>query len=167
MQGIEVREAGPDEYEAAGRLVVEAYRTLLVPPTPGYEAEIADVAGRTRDGTVLVALVDGRLAGCATFAVAGSPLIEVDDPDGATIRMLGVDVRMRGRGVGEALVMACVEHARNADARRVWLHTEVGMSAAHRLYERCGFTRVPAADLSFVYEGMQVTLLACVLELGA
>jgi ribosomal protein S18 acetylase RimI-like enzyme len=168
VQGIEVREVRPEEFEAAGRLVVEAYRSLGVPQSASYEAEMADVGARVMSSTVLVALADGRLAGCATFASAGSPFYELDDPDGATIRMLGVAADARGRGVGEALVQACVQLARAAGARRVWLHTEPFMQAAHRLYARLGFARAPERDWRFEEEGEpDVILLAYVLELGS
>lgn len=166
VSAIEVRAARPEEFQAAGRLVVEAYRSLGVPQSATYEAEIADVGARVGSSTVLVALLDGELAGCATFALHGSPLYELDDPDGATIRMLGVAAEARGRGVGEALARACIERARAARACRVWLHTEPFMASAHRLYERLGFERAPERDWRFEEEGEpDVILLAYVLEL--
>jgi ribosomal protein S18 acetylase RimI-like enzyme len=166
MHGIEIREVRPNEFEAAGRLVVEAYRTLGVAQSASYEAEIADVAARLVPGTVLVALAGGRLAGCVTLARSGSPLYEVDDPDGASIRMLGVAAQERGKGVGEALARACIDLARAEGARRVWLHTEPFMDAAHRLYARLGFVRAPEQDWRFEEAGEpDVVLLAYVLAL--
>ena len=166
MHEIEIREIQPTELEAAGRLVVDAYRSLGVPQSASYEAEMADVGARAASATVLVARVDGLLAGCATFATARSPMYEVDDPDGATIRMLGVSEAARGRGVGEALVQACVERARASGAARLWLHTEPFMDAAQRLYARLGFVRAPELDWRFEEEGEpDVVLLAYVLEL--
>ena len=166
MTQIEVREVQPIEYEAAGRLVVDAYRTLGVAQSAAYEAEMADVGTRAASGTVLVAVVGSEIRGCATFATGNSPLYEVDDPDGATIRMLGVAATARGQGIGEALARACIERARAAGARRIWLHTEPFMQAAHRLYERLGFVRAPEKDWRFEEEGEpDVILLAYVLEL--
>jgi ribosomal protein S18 acetylase RimI-like enzyme len=163
---IEVREVLPAEQTTAGRLVVEAYRTLGVPQSEGYEREMADVAGRVLGSTVLVAVLDGRVVGTVTFAPAGSPFNEAGDPDGAAIRMLGVAADARGRGVGEALVRACAERARALGARRVWLHTEPFMDAAQRLYARLGFERAPERDWRFEEEGEpDVILLAYVLEL--
>ena len=49
-------------------------------------------------------------------------------------------------GVGEALVRACVERAEQAGARTLRLSTQPQMAAAHRLYERLGFTRTPDRD---------------------
>jgi ribosomal protein S18 acetylase RimI-like enzyme len=166
VSGIEIRDVQPDEFDAAGRLVVEAYRSLGVAQSASYEAEIADVEARVASATVLVARVDGRLAGCATLALAGSPFYELDDPHGATIRMLGVATEARGRGIGGALVRECVERARAAGARRMWLHTEPFMEAAHRLYARLGFVRAPERDWLFEAEGEpDVFLLAYILDL--
>jgi ribosomal protein S18 acetylase RimI-like enzyme len=163
---IEVREVRPSEYQAAGRLVVDAYRTLGVAQSAAYEAEMADVGARVASSTVLVAVVGSQIRGCATFAAGDSPLYEVDDPDGATIRMLGVAATARGQGIGEALARACIERARAAGAMRIWLHTEPFMQAAHRLYERLGFMRAPEKDWRFEEEGEpDVILLAYVLEL--
>jgi predicted GNAT family N-acyltransferase len=44
----------------------------------------------------------------------------------------------RGRGLGAALVAACVERAAAAGASRVWCNARVGAAG---LYERAGFAR--------------------------
>jgi GNAT superfamily N-acetyltransferase len=53
----------------------------------------------------------------------------------------------RGRGVGQTLVAACVERAREAGASELTLHTAEWLPDAIRLYERCGFVRDPDSDL--------------------
>ncbi|MCF6506009.1 GNAT family N-acetyltransferase [Blastococcus sp. MG754426] len=113
----------------------------------GYAAELADVAGRARVAELLVARDDGgELIGSVAF-VAGGEFGEVlESPDEAGFRMLVVDPRARGRGVGEALVRACLDRARETGRRRVVISTGTRMTAAHRLYERLGFTRLPERD---------------------
>lgn len=64
----------------------------------------------------------------------------------AGIRMLGVDPGAHGRGVGWALVHACVEQARAEGRRGLFLSSTPVMAAAHRLYERAGFVRTPERD---------------------
>lgn len=113
-----------------------------------YAAELADVGRRAAGTEVLVALDDdGSVIGCVTFvADPSSPWAELAEDGEAAIRMLGVDPKAQGRGVGRALVDACVERARRLRRRAVLLHTTPWMTAAHRLYEKSGFVREPARD---------------------
>lgn len=62
------------------------------------------------------------------------------------LRLLAVPSKVRGQGVGEALVEACIERARHLGAAAIGLHTSDSMRAAIRLYERMGFVRVPEQD---------------------
>ncbi len=147
---MEIRPARPEEYAGAGAIVVAAYRALPGAPTGelgGYAAELADVAGRAAGAEVLVAADGTALLGCVTFVRdPSSPLAEHLWPDEAAIRMLGVDPAAQGRGVGAALVDACVTRARAAGRAAVFLHSTPWMAAAHRLYERAGFQRTPGRD---------------------
>jgi ribosomal protein S18 acetylase RimI-like enzyme len=52
-----------------------------------------------------------------------------------------VDARLRGRGVGEALLRAALERARADGAAEVVLHVFLHNGAAIALYERLGFER--------------------------
>jgi ribosomal protein S18 acetylase RimI-like enzyme len=145
-------------------LVVAAYRTLGDAGGEFYERELRDVAGRAESSEVLVATVAGHIVGCVTFVDGEEPLSQVDDPDAATIRMLGVAMEARGRGVGERLVRACIDRARAAGRRRIRLDTRTSMKSAQRLYERLGFQRDPDHDWS---PADHILLLGYVLDLGA
>lgn len=113
-------------------------------------------------GEVLVAEVEGRVVGCVTFADGQTALSEVEDPNSATIRMLGVAPEARGRGIGEALMLSCIDRARASGRQRVRLDTRTSMASAQRLYERLGFRREPAHDWS---PAPGISLLAYVLNL--
>ena len=62
--------------------------------------------------------------------------------------MLAVDPAAQGRGVGEALVRACVARAREVGAGAIVICARDFTVAAHRLYERLGFVRTPERDWS-------------------
>jgi ribosomal protein S18 acetylase RimI-like enzyme len=160
---VEVREAELVDYEPVAALVVDAYRTLGDEGDAFYETELRDVASRAATGTVLVAVIDGKPVGTVTLVAAGHRLAEVDDPEAATIRMLGVDPAARGQGVGEALVRACIDRATRAGAKRIRLDTRTSMLAGQRLYQRLGFERDPAHDWS---PTGSIRLLAFVLDLS-
>ncbi len=146
--GIEVRRVRPEEEADAGRVTAEAYREFVpeaVSPNSDYLGRVADVASRSGQALVLGAFEDGRVVGTVTLELDGRipgghprPRLE---PDQANVRMLGVDPTARRRGVGRALMEACVEEAGRAGKRRITLETTDVMTAAHALYERMGFRR--------------------------
>ena len=79
--------------------------------------------------------------------------------------MLAVSAAARGRGAGEALVRACVDRARALGRTRMVLSTQRSMHAAHRVYERLGFTRNPARDWNPLPEVDDILLLVYELTL--
>ncbi len=112
-----------------------------------YLPVLADTASRAEDGEVLVALDDaGNVLGSVTFAAPPSPLAELSREDEAEFRMLGVSPTARGRGVGTALVQACLDRARELGKAGIVISTEPDMHRAHRIYERFGFVRDPQRD---------------------
>lgn len=145
-----VRPARPEEYAEIGELTARVYVDGgHTRPDRPYVAVLRDAAARAGQGELLVAEdADGRIVGSVAFAPGDSPLAETAGPGEAGFRMLAVDPAARGRGVGEALVRACLERAAALGARVVRLSTQPDMHAAHRLYERLGFVRTPDLDWS-------------------
>jgi ribosomal protein S18 acetylase RimI-like enzyme len=60
--------------------------------------------------------------------------------------MLAVDPSIQGRGVGRALVMACLDRARDRGRPGVFLHSTPEMVVAHHLYDSLGFERALDRD---------------------
>jgi len=72
------------------------------------------------------------------------------------LRLLAVAESARGQGIGQKLVEACLEWARQNGAKALGLHTSHSMASAVRLYERLGFVRHPADD--FQPEGAELVM---------
>ena len=140
-----------DDLDTFGRIVLES--NLAQPDTPrdpDYEAELADVAARVRDGVVFGAFLDGAPAGCVTFvADASSSHAEGLLPGESSFRMLAVDTAAQGRGVGEALVRRCLDEATRVGSTAVFIYTGTWMHPAHRLYRRLDFEFVPERDWAY------------------
>jgi ribosomal protein S18 acetylase RimI-like enzyme len=145
---VEVRRVRADEHAAAGRLVVAAYSALPGDHmSGGYEAVLADVGRRAAEAQVLVAVHGTSLLGCVTFVPdAANPWAEELKDGEASIRMLAVDPTAQGRGAGRCLLGACLEQGRALGRQAILLHSAPWMTAAHRLYGRAGFVRVPERD---------------------
>ncbi|MEO8638338.1 MAG: GNAT family N-acetyltransferase [Chloroflexota bacterium] len=141
-----IRAVLPSEHAAVGELVVDVYRSII-PDLDEYADELRDVAGRAQAGVLIwVADVDGALAGTVSYVPGLGPYAEFKDPRGAGIRMLAVLPAFQGRGIGEALVRACLDRARVDGRQRVYLDTTEWMDTAQRLYRRIGFVRAPELD---------------------
>ena len=82
-----------------------------------------------------VARRDGEIVG-SIFLMRG------DDADTAKLRLLYVEQAARGRGIGAALVEACVSTARQIGYRRLTLWTNDVLVSARRLYVAAGFALV-------------------------
>ena len=73
-----------------------------------------------------------------------APLAGADDGT-CELRKMYFLPRLRGLGVGNALMTRCLDAARGFGFTRCYLETLCGMDAAMRLYERSGFRRLDAA----------------------
>ena len=142
---MQIRTALPHEHAPLGELCVRAYRHLGS-VSESYAAKLRDVADRARSAHVLAALDRHGLLGCVTVILDESPWREISGPGEGEFRMLAVDPSAQGRGVGQALVQASVDVICAAGRERVVISSAADMTAAHRLYERLGFTRAPERD---------------------
>ena len=150
---MRIRLARPEELPVVGEVTVAAYAPFLLGPDDPYAARLRDTAARTGQAELWVAVSDdghgpAEVLGSVTTCPPGSPWREIARPDEGEFRMLSVAPGAQGQGVGAALVEHVLAHYRRAGARAVVLSSLVEMVAAHRLYARHGFTRLPDRDWS-------------------
>lgn len=114
-----VRPAVVSDVDALSRFIepfVERGRLL-----PRTQDELEDL---TSDG--FVAISDGQIVGFAALEIYSAKLGEV--------RSLAVSSDWQGRGIGKALVAACIERARE---RRVF--ELMAITSSEEFFQRCGF----------------------------
>ena len=138
--------AKPDEFSAVGDLCVAAYEPFLG-NTGDYVDTLRDAATRAANAELLVA-VDEQLLGTITFVRAGGPLGEIAKPDETEFRMLAVAPAAQGRGVGTELLRHIVDATARDGRNGIVCSSQPSMRAAHRIYEKLGFTRDPDRDWS-------------------
>jgi GNAT superfamily N-acetyltransferase len=110
-----------------------------------FDALVAEVAAKflrdergqdgrsTRQGC-WVAEMDGEFAGCI-FVVEESPKV-------AKLRLLLVEPKARGYGIGRKLIEECINFAKSCGYEKMVLWTNDVLHAARHLYEEFGFSLV-------------------------
>jgi len=136
MPAMEVIDFDP-RHAGAFRTLNEAWIRRYFEIEPKDMELLADPQRQIIDkgGRVLFALVDGVPAGCCS-------LVPMAD-GGLELAKMAVDDAFQGRGLAKALMMACVERARDAGAWRLYLESSVKLTPALTLYRAFGFRDLP------------------------
>jgi GNAT superfamily N-acetyltransferase len=124
-----VTEATPEVHAALAHLLPQLNPQLPVPTMDRLQAIIADPAV-----TLLLARDAEQIVGTTTVIVYTTPFWIK-----ARLDEVVVDASARGKGVGEALVKASLDLAREKGVEVVELQSGVQRQEANRLYPRMGF----------------------------
>jgi DNA-binding MarR family transcriptional regulator/GNAT superfamily N-acetyltransferase len=79
-------------------------------------------------------------------AIAGSIFLTDEQNGLSRLRLLYVEPAFQGRGIGDALVAACIAFARNVGYARMTLWTHSILHGARRIYARHGFEIVASEE---------------------
>jgi ribosomal protein S18 acetylase RimI-like enzyme len=106
-----------------------------------FEEELASLPGEydPPGGALLLAFVDGQLAGCGAMRA----LADVDYANACEMKRLYVRRAFRGFGLGRQLAQALIDRAVQSGYSNMLLDTLDDMEAARDLYESLGFEEIP------------------------
>jgi len=147
---LRLRRATEEDHAAIGEVTVAAYDDFLTGAEDFYVEHLRNAAARDREAELWLAEDEeaGEVLGAVTLCPVGSPWREIGTADEAEFRMLAVSPPAQRRGVGSALMDLVVKRAHEDGARAIVLSSLAEMTAAHRVYQRQGFARVPERDWS-------------------
>ena len=134
--------ATPEELDAVRAIFREYAQGLGVDLCfQQFDRELAELPGEyaAPHGALLVATVDGELAGCCALR----PLDTAYYPNAAEMKRLYVRKAFRDFGLGRQLAEATLDAARAAGYACVLLDTLDDMEAARALYNDLGFRDIP------------------------
>lgn len=127
---ISIASTVDDELVTAFERLIPQLSSSNPPPTA---AELTALVSSDAS-TLFIARVDGQIVGSLTLA-----MFRIPTGIRAWIEDVVVDSSARGHGVGEALNLAALEHAKKNGAITVDLTSRPSREAANRLYQRIGF----------------------------
>ena len=107
----------------------------------GFDAELASLPGDYAgpQGLLLLAFVDGALAGCGAFR----PLPGSDYANACEMKRLFVRRAFRRFGLGRLIAQALMDRALQAGHSAMLLDTLDEMETARDLYDTLGFVEIP------------------------
>ncbi|MGF9648721.1 GNAT family N-acetyltransferase [Pseudarthrobacter oxydans] len=145
---ISFRRSVPSDFPEVRRITRDAYLHAghFAADHP-YMGVLEDVEHRAEHAQVWVGESAGRMVAAVTLTFAEQPYSEIAQDGELEFRMLAVDPPHQGGGLGQAVVRAVIEHARQLPGiKAISITSATFMERAHCLYESRGFRRAPERD---------------------
>ena len=145
MDAPEIRLATPDTPDllAATREIFREYAQSLEVDLcfQNFEQELSGLPGdyAVPAGALLLAFVDGQLAGCGALR----PFSDADNGNSCEMKRLYVRPAFRRFGLGRVIAQALLDEAQRIGYSEVLLDTLDDMEAARGLYATLGFEEIP------------------------
>jgi ribosomal protein S18 acetylase RimI-like enzyme len=146
-----IRDALAPEGDRVALLAVGAYQeyaqSLSQDNWEIMRTNLSNIGEVTKVGKLIVATCDdlekdseqSEVIGAVIYCPPGHSDPKIFQSEWASLKMLSVDLRYRGRGIGAQLCRECIDRARQDNAEIIALHTSELMLAARSMYAKLGF----------------------------
>jgi len=148
-----IRDAVEADDTVVGELLVQAYLTQFAKKLPDVSysperlADLRNQMARRACASVLVAEIDGLIAGTVTLYPAGASGSDAWIVGAVDLRLLAIHPEFQGRGLSGRVLDAAEARARKWGASAICLHTRQGALGVARLYRSRGYVRDETGDL--------------------
>lgn len=146
--GVTIREARPEDRQALVELMgaLHAFESAFEENRAGAEAADSHLAWVEKavaelGGVILVAEVDGTVSGFIAYTFEEDPgtFVRPEYRQHALIWDISVAEAARGQGIGQALLRAAEEAAKQAGIGEMRLYVLEANTRARRIYEEAGY----------------------------
>jgi GNAT superfamily N-acetyltransferase len=156
-QELKIRNAKFEEFENVGKLMIKVYSQLEGFPKeseqPEYYKMLLNVGNLTENNNteLLVAISHrNKVVGAVVYFSdlknygSGGTVTKIKNASG--FRLLAVDPKERGKGIGKLLSKECINRAIKLNQNQLYIHSTESMKIAWGMYERLGFLRYSEID---------------------
>lgn len=157
--GFTLRNATVEEFKEIGDIMVNVYAALKGFPKineqPKYYEMLKNVGDLTENPNIELIIAvskQGEIGGAVVYFKDmkdyGSGGTATKEKNACGFRLLVVDSKYRGLGLGKLLTIECINRGKKSSAEQIIIHTTKAMQTAWGMYERLGFKR--SEDLDFM-----------------
>ncbi|OIQ39164.1 MAG: hypothetical protein BM563_04970 [Bacteroidetes bacterium MedPE-SWsnd-G1] len=165
MKTVLIRNAFPFEHKEIGNLLVRAYSNLEgfpgVDEIPDYYNYLQNIGSITVNDSVdlIVATTDtneimGAVVFFKTMKLYGTEGIAPQQKNASGFRLLAVDQKYSGLGIGKKLCFECIERTKELFHDELIIHSTKFMPIARKMYTKMGFKH--SKDLDFTKNEVEV-----------
>ena len=162
---ITIRKAQASDFRDTGELLVKVYSQLEGFPSKEEQPEyyemllnIGEITERPKTELLIALNNENDIMGAVVYfsdmAYYGSGGIATEQKNASGFRLLAVDPKFRGLGVGKELILECIRRAREDNNNELIIHSTEFMEVAWGMYEKLGFKR--SKDLDFMQKELPV-----------
>ena len=150
---LQIRPSNPEDAAAIAAVILPIQQVEFgIPVTLESQPDLSDILAFYQHGcgNFWVAEVDGTIVGTIALLDIGN--------GNAALRKMFVAEPFRGRehGVAQSLLQELLQWAATKRVARIYLGTTEKFLAAHRFYEKNGFTEIAQSELPVAFQIMAV-----------